>query len=125
MGEKILCLIAYVLSLPGALFVRLAGSKNKFCLHHARRSLELSFFMLSLLLAWYVIKAILLLIPYVGFPLSMMLFGIIVAAGVFSLVLCIIGIAKAFRKKTVVFPFITSIMSGIEPLFNFIGLPGE
>ena len=125
MGEKVLCLIAYVFSLPGAVLVRFAGKKSSHCLHHARRSLELSFFMIFLLIAWYIITYILLLIPYAGFPLAMALFGIVVAAEVFSFVLSIIGIVKALKGKTCSFPFITPIMFRFEPFFKTIGLSAE
>jgi len=125
MSEKILCLIAYIFSLPGAILVRFAGKKNSFCLHHARRSAELFLFLLFLFVDWYIITYILLIIPYAGFPLAMSLFGIIVAAWLFSLVLCIMGIVKALQGKTVIFPFVTSFMNKIEPVFKFIGLPLE
>ena len=125
MGEKILCLVAYFLSLPGAFIIRFAGRKSSFCLHHARRSLELFLFMAFLFISWSAISYILMLLPYGGFPLAIALFCIVVAAGVFSLVLCIMGIIKVLGGKTIVFPFVTSLMTRIEPLFKFIGLSEE
>ena len=120
--EKILCVLAYFFSLPGALIVRLAGKKSVFCLHHARRSLELFLFMAFLFVSWFIITYILMFIPYGGFPIAVALFGIIVAAEVFSLVLCIIGIIKALQGKNVVFPFVSSLMTRVEPVFTFVGL---
>jgi uncharacterized membrane protein len=125
MGEKILCLAAYLFSLPGALIARFAGRKSKFCLHHARRSLELFLFGIFLFIAWYILAYILILIPYGGFPLAMALFGIVVAALVFSLVLCIMGIVSVLRGKQVVFPFVTSFAGRVEPFFKILGLPEE
>jgi len=125
MNEKILCLIAYILSFPGAIFVRFTGKKNKFCLHHARRSAELFLFLLFLLVGWYIITYILMIIPYAGFPIAMALFGIIVAAWLYCMVMCVMGIVKALQGKIVIFPFITSFMNKFEPVFKFIGLPME
>jgi len=120
--EKILCVVAYIFNLPGALFVRLAGKKSGLCLHHARRSLELFFFLVFLVVCWYIITYILMLIPYGGFPIAVAIFGIVIAATVFSLVLSIIGIVKAVRGENVVFPLVSSLMSRIEPVFKLIGL---
>jgi uncharacterized membrane protein len=125
MGEKVLCLIAYLFSLPGALIVRMAGKNSKPCLHHARRSLELFLFIFFLFAAWAVIALLLTFIPYLGFPIAMAIFGIVVAASIFSLVLCIMGIVSVFREKTIIFPLITSLMRKIEPFFRFLGLSEE
>ena len=125
MGEKILCLVAYFFSLPGALITRFAGKKSGFCLHHARRSLELFFFMAFLFVSWFIVTYVLMFIPYGGFPLAIALFGIVIAAAVFSTVLCIMGTIKALRGKTVIFPFVSSLMTRIEPVFRFIGLSVE
>ena len=125
MGEKILCFAAYIFGFPGAIFVRFAGKKNSFCLHHVRRSIELFLFMTFLLIAWYILAHILFLIPYGGFPLAMAVFGIVVAAAIFSLILFVMGIVKAFQRKTIIFPFVSSLMSRIEPVFKFFGLPEE
>lgn len=123
--EKIMCVAAYIFGLPGALFVRLAGKKSGFCLHHARRSLELFLFMVFLIIAWYVITYILILFPYIGFPVAMAVFGIVVAAFIFCLILSIMGMVKALRRETVVFPLVSSVAGRIEPFFKFIGLAQE
>jgi len=120
--EKILCIIAYVFSLPGAIVVRIAGRKNRFCLHHARRSVELFLFMLFLVILWYIVTYVLMLIPYGGFPLAMALFGLVTAAAVFVIVLSIMGIISVLRGKTIVLPFITSLFYKIEKLFTLVGL---
>jgi uncharacterized membrane protein len=125
MSEKILCLAAYIFSLPGVILARFAGKKRSFCLHHARRSAELFLFMLFLFALWFAVTYILLLIPYLGFPVAMALFGIVVTAFIFCVVLCVMGIAKALRGETVVFPFVTSFMSKIDPFLRIVGLPDE
>ena len=123
--EKILCFIAYLFGILGALVVRFAGKKSRFCLHHVRRSLELNFFMVFLFVLWFIITYFLMYIPYGGFPIAMALFGVVITAGIFSLVLVIIGIANGVRGKAVVFPFVTSLMTKIEPVFRYLGLPEE
>jgi uncharacterized membrane protein len=122
MSEKILCLIAYVFSLPGALVVRFLGRNSKFCLHHARRSLELFGFSVFLFIAWYIGGRVLMLIPYAGFPIAIALFAIVMAALLFSAVLCVMAIIKALRGKRTVFPLISAWMERIEPVFVKIGL---
>jgi len=121
--EKILCIIAYVFSLPGVIVVRIAGRKRHFCLHHARRSAELFLFMAFLIVLWYIVTYVLMLIPYGGFPLAMALFGLVTAAAVFVIVLSIMGIISVLRGKTIVLPFITSFFYKIEIVFKLAGLP--
>jgi len=120
--EKIFCLVAYIFSLPGVLLVCFVGKKSKYCLHHARRSLELFLFIFFLFIFWFVITFILMLIPYGGFPLAIALFGIVVAAAIFCLVLSIMGIFSVLRGEIIVFPFVTSFMNKIEPVFMLLGL---
>ena len=122
MNEKFLCFVAYLLSFPGVFIARFAGKKSNLCLHHARRSLELFLFMAFLFVAWFIIAYVLMLVPYGGFPIAMALFGIVVAAAVFSLALSITGIVKAFQGKTVIFPFVSSFMKRVDPVFKLLGL---
>jgi hypothetical protein len=49
-------------------------------------------------------------------------FGIVVAAALFSRVLCITGIIKALRGGEVMFPLITGLMARIGPLWKFPGM---
>lgn len=120
-----LCLAAYLLSIPGIVIACLGGRRNKLCLHHARRSLELFCFIAFLLVLWYILTYVLMLIPYGGFPIAMALFGIVIAGLLFSLVLCIRGIAGALKGKPVVFPIVSSVVGRLEPLFKVIGLPKD
>ncbi|AEF80602.1 hypothetical protein [Leadbettera azotonutricia] len=122
MREKILCLVAYLFSIPGIVIARIWGSKSKLCLHHARHSLELFFFIAFLFVAWYIVSYALMFIPYGGFPIAVALFGIVIAGILFSLALCVIGIVGAFTRKPVVFPFVSSFVGPLEPLFKLIGL---
>ena len=122
MGGKFLCFIAYIFGLPGALIARFAGKNNSLCLHHARRSLELFFFMLFLFISWMIIMFVIMLIPY-AFPIGIALFGVVVSAGIFCLVLSIKGMVNAFLGKTIQFPLITSLAKKIEPIFTLFQMP--
>ncbi|GHU67031.1 hypothetical protein FACS189447_08800 [Spirochaetia bacterium] len=123
MDAKILCLVSYLLSVPGIVIARIGGSKNKLCRHHARRSLELFFFLLLLFAGWFILMYILsLLIPFAGFPLSIAFFGIVIAGVIFSFALCIMGIVKALKEEEVIFPLVTSMMGHIEKVFTVLGL---
>jgi uncharacterized membrane protein len=124
MGYKILCLLSYLLSVPGIIIARIGGSKNKFCRHHARRSLELFFFLLFLFACWFILMYILsFAIPFAGFSLSIALFGLVIAGVVFSLALCVMGIAKVLKGEEVSFPLVSSMMGHIEKVFTVLGLP--
>ena len=116
--------MAYLFSLPGALTVAVLGRKNRFCLHHARRSLELFLFLAFLFCGWFVLLYLLILIPYAGFPVAVGLFGIVVAATLFSWALCILGIIRALRGGEVMFPLITGLMARIGPLWKLLGMDG-
>jgi uncharacterized membrane protein len=122
MLEKAAAVIAYLFSLPGALAVAALGRKNRFCLHHARRSLELFLFLALLFCGWFALLYLLILIPYAGFPIAVSLFGIVAAAFLFSWVLCILGILKALRGGKVIFPLITGLMERAGPLWKILGM---
>jgi uncharacterized membrane protein len=121
MSERILSVIAYLFSLPGALAAALLGRKNPFCLHHARRSLELFLFLILLTGVWFVILYLLILIPYAGFSLAVSLFGIVAAGGVFCFGLSIMGLVKAVKGDRVLFPLVTSMLERIGPLRKLLG----
>ncbi|MDR1949290.1 MAG: hypothetical protein LBQ38_07860 [Spirochaetaceae bacterium] len=122
MPEKLLAVIAYLFSLPGVLIAAIAGKKNRFCLHHARRSLELFLFLACIFCVWYIAMYLLILIPYAGFPIAISLFGIVVAGAVFCFVLGIMGIVKALKGSQVVFPLITGLLESIRPFRKLLGM---
>jgi uncharacterized membrane protein len=119
--EKVFCLVAYLFSLPGIILVRFAGKESRLCLHHARRSFELFLFMAGLFISWCILAYILMFIPYAGFPLGMALFGVIICAGIFCLILSVMGIVKAFKGEAVIFPFISFLAVKIDPFFKKLG----
>jgi len=120
--DKILCLIAYLLSLPGIIIARIAGAKNPLCLYHVRRALELFLFDLFLVILWYVITYLFMLIPYAGFPIAMSLFGVVIAGFAFTLILRIRGIIKAFRGRQYILPLVSGLMGKFEKGFRLLGL---
>jgi uncharacterized membrane protein len=125
MNEKVLAVIAYILSPVGAIIALLFGRGKAFCRHHARRSLELFGFVAVLFVAWLVTAHILTLIPYVGFPIGILLFGLVLAAFLFALVLAVIGIIKAIKGEEVIFPMVSARMIALEPLWKRLGLTAE
>jgi uncharacterized membrane protein len=125
MNEKVLAVIAYILSPVGAIIALLFGRGRALCRHHARRSLELFVFVTVLFVAWLVVAHLLTLIPYVGFPVGIMLFGLVLAALLFALVLALIGIVKAIKGEEVIFPMVSARMAALEPLWKRLGLATE
>ena len=122
MSEKILCLLAYILSVPGALIARFAGKNNNLILHHARRSLELFFFMVFLFILWVLIMFVMMIIPY-AFIIGAALFGVVICAGIFCIILSVRGIVYAFKGKTINFPLVSSLAKKIEPVFKLLQMP--
>lgn len=122
MFSKILSAGAYLFSLPGILAAVLLGRKDRFCLRHTRRSLELFLFMAALFGLWFVLTCLLLFIPYAGFVLAVILFGIVAAGFVFFAAMTVTGAVKAFQGKEAAFPFVSPFMERFEPLFVRLGL---
>jgi uncharacterized membrane protein len=115
MSEKILAVIAYLFGLPGAIIAAVLGRKSRFCLHHARRSLELFLFLACIFCVWFVVLYLLILIPYAGFPIAISFFGIVVAGVVFCVVLSILGLVKVLKGDRVLFPLVSSLPERIGP----------
>ena len=69
-SSRYLAFIAYLLSLPGALFVLLARRSDAFAVYHARQSLAIAIAAIVTPLAWVVVAWPSAWIPYVGLAVS-------------------------------------------------------
>jgi uncharacterized membrane protein len=77
--SRYLAFIAYLLSLPGALFVLLARPDEPFAVYHARQSLRLAIIGIATPLIWVVTAWLLAWIPVIGGMLGVVLFALVIA----------------------------------------------
>jgi len=89
--------LAYLLSLPGALFVLLTRRDDPFAIYHARQSLAIAIAAIVTPLAWAVVAWPLAWIPYVGPVIGVSLFGLVIAAYIGLAVSWIAGMVFALR----------------------------
>jgi len=78
-SSRYLAFIAYLLSLPGALFVLLARPDEPFAVYHARQSLRLAIIGIATPLVWAVVAWLLAWIPVIGGMLAVVLFALVIA----------------------------------------------
>lgn len=105
-SSRYLAFAAYLLSLPGALFVLLARRDDSFAVYHARQSLALWLAALLLPLAWAVCAWALAWIPLVGPVLAVALFALVLAAYCGLLVAWLTGMLYALQGRAKRLPVI-------------------
>jgi uncharacterized membrane protein len=98
-SSRYLAFFAYLLSLPGALFVLLARRDDAFAVYHARQSLAIAIAAIAMPLVWAIVAWICAWIPLVGAIIGLALFALVIAAYVGLLVDSIIGMVYALQGK--------------------------
>jgi uncharacterized membrane protein len=98
-NAKYFALLAYLLSLVGALYVLLARRNDKFAVYHAKQSLGIAMLALVVLITWIVIAWILAWIPYLGFIFAMASFALVIAAYLVLAIAYILGMKYALDEK--------------------------
>ena len=96
-SSRYLAFLAYLLSLPGALFVLLARRDDPFAIYHARQSLVIAIAAIVTPLVWAAVAWPLAWIPIVGPVIGVALFALVIAAYVGLAVSWITGMAFALR----------------------------
>jgi uncharacterized membrane protein len=96
-SSRYLAFLAYLLSLPGALFMLLTHRDNAFVVYHARQSLAIAIAAIVAPLAWAVVAWVSAWIPLVGAVVGLSLFALVIAAYVGLIVSWIVGMAFALR----------------------------
>ena len=97
MSSRTLAIVAYLLSLPGALVVLLARRDDTFAVYHARQSLAIAIAAIVTPLAWVVVAWVCAWIPLVGALIGLSLFALVIAAYVGLAVSWVAGMAFALR----------------------------
>jgi uncharacterized membrane protein len=98
-SSRYLAFFAYLLSLPGALFVLFARRDDPFAVYHARQSLAITIAAIVVPLAWAVIAWACAWIPTVGVLVGLSLFALVIAAYLGLLVSWIAGMIFALRGQ--------------------------
>ena len=105
-SSRYLAFLAYLLSLPGALFVLLARRDDLFAVYHARQSLAIVIAAIVTPLAWAVVAWPLAWIPIVGAVFGVALFALVIAAEIGLAASWIIGMIFALRGMARTAPFV-------------------
>ena len=105
-SSRYLAFIAYMLSLPGALFVLLAHRDDLFAVYHARQSLAIVIAAIVTPLAWAVVAWPAAWIPIVGAVIGVALFALVIAAEIGLAASWIIGMIFALRGMARTVPFV-------------------
>ena len=105
-SSRYLAFIAYMLSLPGALFVLLARRDDLFAVYHARQSVAIVIAAIVTPLAWAVVAWPAAWIPIVGAVIGVALFALVIAAEIGLAASWIIGMIFALRGIARTVPFV-------------------
>ncbi len=106
--NKILAFLAYLLTVPGWLYVLLFRRDDKFAVFHAKQSAVLTLVAIGAPLVWMVAGWILSWIPLVGFILAVALFSLVIAIYTVLIVDWIIGMVFALQLKRTPLPVVGS-----------------
>jgi uncharacterized membrane protein len=97
--NKTLAFLAYLLTVPGWLYVLLFRRDDKFAVFHAKQSAVLTVVAVGTPLAWLAVGWIISWIPLVGFILVVASFSLVIAAYAVLVVDWIIGMVFALQLK--------------------------
>ncbi len=104
--NKILAFLAYLLTVPGWLYILLFRRDDKFAVFHAKQSAVLTLVAIGAPLIWMVVGWILSWIPLVGFILAIALFSLVIAIYAVLIVDWIIGMVFALQLKRTPLPVV-------------------
>jgi uncharacterized membrane protein len=106
-SSRLAAAAAYLFSVLGVAFVVLAKRKDPFAVLHAKRSLGIFVFCAFIGISWFILLMLLSMLPYVGFPLGVIFFAVVMAALGYCAVLWIYGIVRALRGREARFPLLS------------------
>jgi uncharacterized membrane protein len=98
-SSRYLAFFAYLLSLPGALFVLLARRDDPFAVYHARQSLAIAIAAIVTPLVWAVVAWACAWIPTAGVLIGLSLFALVIAIYLGLLISWITGMIFALRGR--------------------------
>jgi uncharacterized membrane protein len=105
-SSRYLACVAYLLSLPGALFVLLARRDDPFATYHARQSLAIVGVALAAPLLWLVVAWIAAWIPLFGAVVGLSLFALVIATYAGLAVSWVVGIVFALQGRARPIPLV-------------------
>ncbi|MFL5801198.1 MAG: DUF4870 domain-containing protein [Roseiflexaceae bacterium] len=107
-SSRYLAFVAYLLSLPGALFVLLARRDDPFATYHARQSLAIVGAAVAVPLLWAVVAWVAAWIPLAGAVVGLALFALVIAAYIGLAVSWGVGMVFALQGRTRPVPLVGS-----------------
>lgn len=90
--------IAYLVPVIGWLYVFIFQRKNPLAMYHLRQSIGLFLFLIMAIVGWAFVAWILAWIPYMG-AVGAALFGLVIAAYMFGVVVWLLGMINALRER--------------------------
>jgi hypothetical protein len=98
-SSRYLALFAYLLSLPGALYVLGAHRRDRFAVYHARQSLAIALVAVAAPLAWLAVAWLLAWLPFFGPVAGAALFALVIAVLIGLVIDTITGIVYALQGR--------------------------
>jgi uncharacterized membrane protein len=105
-SSRYLACVAYLLSLPGALFVLLARRDDPFATYHARQSLAIVGVALAAPLLWLIVAWIAAWIPLLGGVIGLSLFALVLATYAGLAVSWVVGMVFALQGRARPIPLV-------------------
>ncbi len=110
-ASRIFAVLAYLLSVPGALGVLLLRRQDRLAAYHAKQSLGLALLGALAFLTWAIIGWIVAWIPYIGFLLAVALFALVISA-IFVLCGCwLVGLKFALHGTMQPLPVVGGLIA--------------
>lgn len=99
-NTKISAFLAYLLLVPGWLYVLIFRRKDEHASFHAKQSLVINLFACLLILAWFVVTWLVVSIPIMGPIFAWFLFAIVIAFLVYLVIIWVMGMVRSFQPKS-------------------------
>ena len=104
--SRTLAFLAYLLSIPGWLYVLLFQRKDKLALYHAKQALVLTLVVVGSIVVWFLASWVLSWVPLAGPLLAAALFSQIILIGIFVVGLWILGMVYALQTRVRPLPLV-------------------
>ena len=101
--SRIPAVLAYLVPVIGWLYVLFFQRKNPLAVYHLKQSIGLALFVVATTAGWVVVGWAVAWIPYM-FVLSIALFGIVIAAYLYAVLVWILGLSNALSARLAPLP---------------------
>ena len=107
-NSKLAAFLAYLLPILGWVYVFAFYRKDKFAMFHTKQAITIILMAIVGPIVWAVIAWVLALIPWIGGPLAISLFALVIALYIALLIVWLMGLLHAWRAKLKPLPLVGS-----------------